>query len=56
MATKPQFKKVGASSYACTVCANFKVEIIEKMNAGRLQRHLAARLAQHIKQYHSESR
>jgi hypothetical protein len=54
MGEKPAFKKVGASTYACTVCGNFKVEITKKLNAGQLQAHLEKRLAQHIKQYHTE--
>jgi hypothetical protein len=53
MATKPQFKKVGASTYACTVCENFQVVITKKLNAGQVQRHLEIRLAQHVKQYHT---
>ena len=53
MGTKPEFKRVGATTYACTACDNFKVEITKKLNAGELQRHLAVRLAQHIKKYHS---
>ena len=53
MASKPEFKRVGASTYSCTVCDNFQVEITKKLNAGALQRHLAVRLAQHIQQYHS---
>ena len=38
MAKKPEFNRVGASTYACTVCTNFKLEITKKMNAGELQR------------------
>jgi len=53
MANKPEFKKLGASTYACTICKNFKVEVTKKLNAGELQRHLEMRLAQHIQQYHS---
>ena len=53
MANKPEFKRVGASTYACTVCPNFKDEITGKMNAGQLRKHLDARLAQHVQQYHS---
>ena len=53
MANKPEFKRVGASTYACTLCPHFEVEITKKLNAGQLQRHLDMRLAQHIKQYHS---
>jgi hypothetical protein len=53
MAKKPEFKRIGASLYACTVCANFKVEIVKSLNEGELQKHLAKRLAQHIKEYHS---
>ena len=52
MAKKPEFKKVGANIYACTICPNFKIEIVKKLNAGELKRHLAVRLAQHIKEYH----
>ena len=56
MANKPEFKRVGATKYACTVCDNFKVEITKKLNAGELQRHLAVRLAQHVQQYHSSDK
>ena len=57
MAERPEFKRVGASTYACTVCSNFKVEIVKpsKMNAGRWRKHLDARLVQHIQKYHSKS-
>jgi hypothetical protein len=54
MANKPEFKRVGASIYACTVCAHFQVEISRRLNPGELQRHLEMRLAQHIRQYHPE--
>ena len=53
MEPKPEFKLVGAATYACTVCTNFKVEMNLKLNPGQLDRHLAARLEQHIVQYHS---
>jgi hypothetical protein len=54
MAQKPRLVKVAANAYACTACPNFKVEITKphKMNAGQLQRHLAAREAQHLKKCH----
>lgn len=52
MGMKPQFKKVGASTYACTVRPNFKIEFMKNLNAGQLQKRLEARLAQHIKDYH----
>jgi hypothetical protein len=52
-AKKPEFKKVGASTYACTACSNFNIEILKQMGAGRFQRHMDHRLAQHIRDYHS---
>jgi hypothetical protein len=57
MRERPVFKRVGASTYACTVCSNFKVEIVKprKMNAGELRKHLEARLVEHIQKYHSKS-
>ena len=57
MTERPSFKRVGASTYACTVCSNFKVEIVKpsKMNAGQWRKHLDARLVQHIQKYHSKS-
>jgi hypothetical protein len=54
MAKKPEFKQIGATTYACTVCPNYKVEIVNRLNEGELQRHLAVRLAQHIKECHSD--
>src|SRR5437879_10090607 len=56
MAKKPEFNRVGASTYACTVCTNFKLEITKKMNAGELQRLLEVRLEHHIRQYHATER
>src|SRR5208283_5679584 len=58
MAERPEFKRIGASTYACTVCPNFKIEIVKrprKMNAGELRKHLDARLVQHIQKYRSKS-
>ena len=50
---KPELKRVGASTYACTLCRTYKTEIVKKMNAGQLKKHLAARLAEHISTDHS---
>jgi len=54
MLGKPEFKQIGASTYACTVCPNFKIEITKKLNAGQVQKHLEKRLSEHIRKYHSE--
>jgi predicted RNA-binding protein YlxR (DUF448 family) len=51
---KPELKQVGASTYACTLCPHFQVEVLKKMTSEQLQKHLDKRLAQHIRQYHAD--
>ncbi len=55
MTQEPKWKKVGASTYACTVCPNFKIEVIKNLNAGELKKRLGTRLAAHIKTHHRET-
>lgn len=54
MENKPAWKRISASVYPYTVCANFKVEITKLLNAGELQRELDTQLADHIRKCHTE--
>lgn len=54
MAKKPEFKEIGARIYVCTVCKNFRVEIPASVKRGEVKKRVAAHLAKHITQYHSD--
>jgi len=57
MGQKPEFKQVGPFTYASTVCQNFQLEITKPQRLKtpeQLKVHLEARLAEHIKAYHSK--